>query len=864
MKIHTLVAALLSIFLAGATVLVQPARAEALGGDAACIGIVAPAGTADSGFVEVPRAIVTNLGADPVSFHVRMTIGGSFVDSALVSSLGSQEIDTVTFQPWTPERNGTWPVRCSTMLAGDPNPSNDARDTTVVVRAWDVGPSAILVPADSVDSGMVLQPWVQIRNHGTEPATFLAYLTIGSWRDSVSVVDLQVGENRDVVFNSWAAIYPGPSVVRCSTAWTMDPYPANDTFSRRFFVRGTVGNTDVAAERIVQPAPVVLESTIVVPAGELVNRGNHAAEVEVRFRMSVLGFDVYSDSGSLFLGPGERDTAYFSTWLAAPAGFYTAVFAVSAANDTNPSNDVIVTEIEISTDLHDVGTSALVRPVGTMRAGAVRPAAWVKNYGTLPETFHTVFCARRGGNIAYADSVRTVTLPPGDSVELEFRVWDVTAGNYTVSCSTMLWSDQIPTNDRLTANLVVETLPMPLGWREMRPIPLGAKEVKGGGSLTYLRSNGMVYALKGNKTSEFYRYVPAKDSWFALPGLLPGSENKPADKGASLCSDGERYIYATKGNNTLDFMRYDVATDSWRVLSPVPLGPSNKKVKGGTRLEYVTRGESSYCYLLKGYKNEFYRFDIQSQRWESLPSAPVGTSGKNAYKEGSFIVYDGSARIIAVKASYNEVFGFDLAVNNWLTRQYQDLPLYGRANKKKKVKDGGSGTWCENSMVCLKGGNTQETWRFFPERDSWYELDTIPQVGITGSKKKVKTGGAVVHAGEGIVYALKGNKTREFWRYRIPGIVGVAEERLSDLPLAQAGLVSVYPNPARRFAYLRLAGPDQCDLVRLYDARGGLVSELPARSGTIRLDCSGFGSGVYFVCPAQTPRPLSARLVVQH
>lgn len=864
MKTHLLAAARLLFILVATTALAQPAGAGTFGGDAACLGIIAPAGTADSGFAVTPRAVVTNLGADPVSFYTRMTIGESFVDSVLVSNLGSQQTDTVRFQPWIPSRNRTWPVRCSTMLAGDPNPSNDARDTVVQVRAWDVGPSVILVPADTVDSGMVLQPWVQIRNHGTEPATFFTHISIGSWHDSVEVVDLQVGENRDVVFNSWAAVYPGPTVARCSTAWAMDPYPSNDTLSRRFVVRGTSGNTDVVAERVISPSSTVLESAMVVPAGVLFNRGSYTAEVQTSFRIEVFGSEVYRDSGSVFLAPGQRDTARFSPWRAAPAGFYNAVLALSAANDTNPENDVIYSLFEVSTDLHDVGASALVRPVGTMRAGTVRPAARVRNYGTLPETFHTLLRVRRGTAVAYADSMRTVTLPPGDSVVLEFRAWDAPAGSYTVTCSTMLWSDQVPANDGLSASLVVETIPMALGWREMRPIPVGAKEVKGGGSLAFLRSDGHVYALKGNKTSEFYRYVPAKDSWFALPALLPGSENKPADKGASLCSDGDRYIYATKGNNTVDFLRYDVATDSWRVLAPIPLGPSNKKVKGGTRLEYVTRGESSYCYLLKGYKNEFYRFDIQGQRWESLPPAPLGTSGKNAYKEGSFIVHDGRNSIIAVKASYNEVFGFDLALNNWLARQYQDLPLYGRANKKKKVKDGGSGAWCENSMVCLKGGNTQETWRFFPGRDSWFELDTIPQLGITGGKKKVKTGGAIVHVGEGVFYALKGNKTREFWRYRIPGIIGVAEDPTPGSQRTGAGMVSVYPNPARRFAYLRVVSPDRCELVRLYDSRGGLVRELPARVGTVRLDCSGLGSGVYFVCRSGAPRRQAARFVVQH
>ena len=832
--------------------------------DAACVGIVAPAGPLESGYTVTPVAVVKNLGTEPASFWTRMTVGTVYMDSTFVSDLAAQDSATIPFPEWVPGSRGSLTVRCSTMLGGDENPLNDAFDTSAVVQVSDVAPSMILSPPDTVDSGLVLQPWSKVRNLGTVPATFYTYMLIADWRDSTEVQNLQVGEERDLVFGNWPAIQVGRAVARCSTAWILDRYPSNDTLSRRFVVRGTGGHLDVGVSQLIQPAAVVLDSSYVIPSGTVINNSPQATEVIAGIRFQLASVQVYADSQTFTLGGGQLDTLSLSPWLAAPIGDFTAEFWISALGDTDPSNDVMIVPFSVADEVRDVGVLSITAPVGRIIRGPVAPKAQVRNLGTTVESFSSRFTVLLGGNAIYSDTVLTTALPAGGSAALNFRAWNADTGRYVVCCSTMLTDDNVPANDFQRANLSVETIPMAIGWREMRPIPVGAKEVKGGGSLTFVESNRLIYALKGYKTQEFYGYEMTKDSWRALAPIPLGTEAKPVDKGGSLCNDGNRYLYATKGNNTDGFYRYDVALDSWRQLPAVPMGPSNKRVKGGTKMAYASTGDSGYCYLLKGYKSEFYRFDVRNERWESLPPAPLGISGKANYKEGSFVVYDGLYSIFAVKAGYNEVFCFDLGTNAWLTRRFKDFPLYGRANQKKKVKDGAGGAWFGSSMVCLKGGNTQETWRFFPTRDSWFELDTIPQVGSTNKKKKVKTGGGIVHVGEATFFVLKGNKTYEFWRYRMPGGVGVEEEELPTVLTSTPGHVSVYPNPTRGLAFVNLARGSGPSLLRLYSVQGSLALEQPVHQGVNLLDCRGVGAGTYFIRLSGTGPFRSTRLVVEH
>jgi hypothetical protein len=360
-------------------------------------------------------------------------------------------------------------------------------------------------------------------------------------------------------------------------------------------------------------------------------------------------------------------------------------------------------------------------------------------------------------------------------------------------------------------------------------------------------ARGLACAAKGNKTCDFYVYDLARDTWLVRSPIPMGQENKRPSKGAAACSDGYGTVYATKGNNTQGFYSYSVAGDTWRQLAPVPLGTTNKRLKGGTDLVFASNG---LVYLLKGYKNEFWCYNPAADTWLGLPDAP----GTVKWDKGSWLVHDNDRTIYAHKAKNHEFFAFDIVEGRW-TSPLAGMPFQSRIGTNKKSKDGGCGTWFDVAVYALKGGNTQEFWKYTPTGDSWSEADTMPLFGTALKKKKVKAGADITTV-YNQMYALKGNKTNELWQYT-PDMTQVQAQPSSGVQAQltaghRAGFM-VTANPLRAgFVTARLNEPKSRwssgpVTVSVHDAAGRLVrrSASSVRHSAVVLDLRGLPPGVY-------------------
>ena len=518
------------------------------------------------------------------------------------------------------------------------------------------------------------------------------------------------------------------------------------------------------------------------------------------------------------------------------------------------------------------------------------PTVTVSNPGPTIKSFQVVY--ELDGVVT--DTQWVFDLWPGDSTEVWFECLAPEPGSeHTLRAYTILPDDMNRSND--TTSLTVQATPE--YWTLMEPMPDTPtdKPAKYGGWLAKgpgAEGGQVIYAAKGYKTTDFYKYLPDEDTWNVLADIpadeeyKPGKmKTKPGKKGCKGVSDGAEAVYMTRGANLSGFYRYDIGADTWGRVKDVPEGASGKRVKYGNDMVYVFTEDTGWIYLLKGYRTEFFRYNTVSGEWDTtLPEVPWGRAPK--YKNGSFLVYDGSNAIYAHQANYydkeaenphHSMFRYDVAGNAWDT--VTGMPVYclekGKDDKRKKSKDGACGAWYNGNMYALKGGNTQGFYKYFPEEDSWTQLrqDTLPQYTLlTDKKRRVKQGGDIVHYGSGLFYALKGNKTPELWRWVVrPDEFGMPARPgvMAGEPVVHRSSFIVSPNPiASGFATVQYslpkAGPAT---VTVFDVVGRSVLRTwsPGHlvTGSLCLDLRRLSSGVYLVRLDADSYSTTQKLVVQ-
>jgi len=398
-------------------------------------------------------------------------------------------------------------------------------------------------------------------------------------------------------------------------------------------------------------------------------------------------------------------------------------------------------------------------------------------------------------------------------------------------------------------------------WREFASIPSlpSDKPVSAGGWLVYARPEGQLFVAKGNKTQDFYRYDRPLQMWSPVEPIPLGSEQKPAGAGCSGISDDAGSIYMAKGNSSLGFWRYDIGRDSWFQLPDVPAGVPDKNAKGGTDIVYATQRDTGCVFLLKGGTCQFLAYNTLSRTWRRLPDAPLG-AGKT-YGKGSWILSDGAGAIYAHKAKYQEFYRYNLHGDSWESRALNPMPTIGRLGKRRKSGDGGSAVWMDRSVFALKGGSTQEFWRYFPARDSWVELETLPCHGSSGRVRKVKSGGSVASdAGYDtsyvyyVLFALKGNKINEVW-----------QKPWESYPVdggAQTTATLRYTSPLPRFRVRPSLVSGQVAYIDYHlEQPGWAVIQVSDAAGRIRLTCRFRANAIGLFCLHMPELPPGTYLV---
>ncbi len=525
----------------------------------------------------------------------------------------------------------------------------------------------------------------------------------------------------------------------------------------------------------------------------------------------------------------------------------------------------------------NMAIDAIIAPAGELESDSVvAPVVAVSNKGDLELSFSLTVTIGDGAAELYHRTLELDAVPVGESRAVTFPEWtaDPAGGERIVTATLDLAHDADPLdNYAVSWFTVVPSAPKPRpywGWEEVRPLPLTGtpKPVRAGAWLAVDETNGIVYAARGGKTTDFFAYNPATGQWQAL-APVPGR----VGQGARGVSDGKGSVFMVLGGGTQEFWRYSISQNNWERLPDVPLGPSEKKVKTGTDLVHVEQYGLDYIYLLKGPKQNFLRYNVQARTWATLDNAPAGTSAK--WKQGSWLTYDSGSKLYAHKAPTHEMWVYDLNTDTW-TAQIPPIPYATQSTnyRRKRIKEGASAVWREGAIYSLKSGKTDQFWRFDPVAGIWNEQEPLPVFGTTLKDVKVGQGSDMIsYPFSRVLYAFKGNKTFEFWRYTMPPRETMKPNQEAQATMAGSHTsvrfrtLSIYPNPVvSRVATIQSSvmtlGTAR---VTVFDATGQIalsrVVELK-QNGEASLDVNGLSTGTYCVCLDGPGFSLTGRMVV--
>ncbi|MFO7650257.1 MAG: hypothetical protein R6X13_02805 [bacterium] len=514
----------------------------------------------------------------------------------------------------------------------------------------DVGVAAVLAPTGTVAPGTIVAPVASVRNFSLRPASGQCRFRIGDGYTVDTSLTLAPGETLAVVFPNWTSGAYGTWAVSCSTMAQFDYDRGNDRAAGLVYVSGPT--PDAAVEAIEVPAGNVSYQSTFTPAARWRNRGATAVTCSVYYRIERDGVPVYSQARAFVDLPanGLDTVVRFPTWFAAQIGYYTARCSTALAGDGAPGNDTV-----------------------SFVFGVVNEA--IGQWTQLPD-------------VPWGDAGRAMS--KGGSICSDAEKLYVIKGNKTA--------------EAYSYDIAAGT------WATLPPVPDGmaGRKVSKGGAVA-ADGNGRLYVVKGNRTFEFYRYDPAL-GWTELAEIPPGPRGKAAYGGTGLVHaviNDTGQVYLLKGNGTSEFFRYNTVADSWEPLPDAPLGLSGKsKYKVGSAL--AAQGDS-LIYCLKGYYNEIFRFDPRSSLWlEGQTDVPMfGASGrKKKVKNGGGMVLGGERLTVLKGANTSEFWRLEAADSSW--REYPEVP---RGMSNRRVKDGGGVAYSGDYYV-TKGAKTNELWRF--------------------------------------------------------------------------------------------------------------------------------------------------------
>jgi len=651
--------------------------------------------------------------------------------------------------------------------------SSQGRGTDSLI---DAGAVSIMPPGDTIPPGPIF-PCGTVHNYGDAAVQIPARLDIYHGDSLVySSTDsawVESGANGTITFEQWIA-FGGYWWARLTTILAGDGNPANDTLSVQFLV-WEPGHDVCMSIR----APIgVVDTLPKTPSARARNFGSYTETFPAHFQIrdSATGSLQYNDSVIVTaLNPGMTADLDFPVWGGHHPGgrYYTKSWAaLSEGNATDTARG----EFQVLARIVDVGIRSFPSPAGSVDSGTiVTPSVQLHNYGNSPADLDVTVSINVSP--AYLSTVSVTGLRPCiDTTVNTFAPWPaIQRGVWTARCSLCVVSQ--PSGDTVSRTVTVnvhdlgaKAIVVPVGG--VPPITITPKaRVRNYGTLrepctvTFSINSTPPYA----DTKSLTGLPLGVDTVIDFAGWPASNGSYTARCSTYLANDqvpGNEVVTSDFQVDTIDVGVTAIAVPTGNCDTVMSITPSARVANSGSfplsfRVFFTFNSSPAY--------SESVDVDALSASKESTVTFPTWAKphayGAYATLCSVYVAGDGNHSNDARTGSFWIMPGPDPAWN-----RMTDLPSGGR---HKNTKDGGAlsyvpGQQSDGYVYAFKGNNTCEFYRYSVERGTWASRDSIPAIGWSGKKKGVKKGSSLTLAGDGKLYATKGNNTCGFWQYDPP------------------------------------------------------------------------------------------------
>jgi|GEM_PF-5746489 len=394
------------------------------------------------------------------------------------------------------------------------------------------------------------------------------------------------------------------------------------------------------------------------------------------------------------------------------------------------------------------------------------PKAVVKNIGTFAETFSTVLNIRNNAQtLIYADTLEVVNLPPTAKCTLEFKRWiPIQFGTYPAKAWTTLIDDAYLLNDTCVQDIVV-TLAAPI---LLSP------------------SNGHIT----NNPSVLFDWTDvfqASRYNIQIDGIIDTVLNW-SQYGPKIFNQGSFTWRVRAGNYDtwgLWSETYGFAIDTTPPPAPILISPVHNCTLFLPRPSFIwhqVNDAAQYNILIYSSYDTVINQTISDSNYTPIQAIP----------NGRFFWKVRSRDFAGNWSDFSQVRTLTLQYQVWY--QKSDMPEPG---SYKPINLGGALVAASNRIYALKGNNTRDFYSYDASSDQWNIEQEIPFLDLDSViiKRKVKAGGALVY-GNGNIFAIKGNNTKEFWEYNLLQDSWMSRKPIRSIKSLRGGSCLTYYNGA--------------------------------------------------------------------